>query len=741
MRSSTRSRSAWPASNWALLALLAARFAVGVAVALSVPPWESYDEPGHFQYARYVAVNGHLLTPGDPDAERIWSRFQPPLYYVLIAPLMAFFDLGEQPIEPIRNPYFTGGESGLNYAVAASDPSPAERSQLAALQAARLLGVGLSTLSLLFVYQAARRLWPGRPWQALSAAGLFGFWPQYVFLGSMLTNDLLITALGAPLVYLVVRISQTGVTFRNAGWLALLTAAAILTKLNGLAFLVPAGLAVMLSLARARKGAIPGRVIALFGGLIILTLAALSNLEFVTGQVLKLETLTRFWSNVSTSGISLTDLAYSLVYSAQTFLASFGWGNVEAWPWVYPLYAGILALSGLGLAVALWRGRGSSAHPLPGLFLSFLLLPCLFGMALALTIAQGDRYLVVGRYVMPALAPLVLVLIAGWSELWTERWRARATTALMLMLAGISAGIPFGILAPVYAVPQPADSTDLAGLDTTMAAVYAPGMRLLGARLAEADGPEARLSIFVCWQADRRIDGNFPLQLALIGPDGQGYAHTTTYPGRGNYPTSLWKPGVPFCDRYALKVRGDFPAPALGAVELRFLTSPQDPTQISATGPDGTPFPRSPSIPAVVHGQQPGESETPTVVTDVRFGEAIVLEGYTIHPREDGTGLTVTLFWRSLASVSDDLIVFAHLRSSPTDAYAQADARPRAGGYPTPLWRPGELIADAHDFVFDPAQAPPLTLYVGLYSEAGRLPAVVANGVELPNGEFLAPVP
>src|SRR5947207_7529818 len=109
-----------------LLLLLAARLALGLGYSLVVPVWEAYDEDGHFAYARYLAQHGHLLTPGDPEAELVWERFQPPLYYALIAPILSAFELGD-PFQPIKlNPFFINGDAGVNYALHPAQPAPAE---------------------------------------------------------------------------------------------------------------------------------------------------------------------------------------------------------------------------------------------------------------------------------------------------------------------------------------------------------------------------------------------------------------------------------------------------------------------------------------------------------------------------------------------------------------------------------------------------------------------------------------
>lgn len=722
----------------ALIGLVTLRLALGAFYALAVPPWESYDEPGHFQYARYIALTGHLLDPEDPEAQRIWSRFQPPLYYVLVAPALLPFDLGEHAFEPELYPYFTSGDVGLNYAVASAS-TPSDRSQLAALTAMRLAGVVISTISVIFMYLAARRLWPQSPWGALAAASLYAFWPQFVFIGSMATNDLLMTSLAAVLTYCIVRTSQDGLSFRGGVVLALVTAAAILTKLNGLAFVVPTFLTILVGALKQRRQ----MLFALIGlaALVAVALVLLSGMDFVTDQVFSLETLTRLLSNLSDVSLLGDRLGDVVTYGRRTFVASYGWGNVEAWGLVYPIADVGLAVGLIGAALSrLRRTEAQAPGARSGVLIAASLLLSVVVLAVALAVAQSDRFLVVGRYLLPALPGLILLVCAGWIEILPSKARQQTVLAFVLLEAAISWAVPIGILMPIYALPEPATATDLAAVDTSVGATFAPGMRLLGAKLAESDGPEQPLNVTLCWQADRAIDRNYPLMLTLIGPDGQGYGHSVRYPGQGNYPTALWTPTVPFCETYRLEVRGDYPAPAVGAVEVSFLTRPKDESEVPAATPDGVGLPTSPRVPAVVHGYSETDTAPLGQAVNLHFGDAIALETIALEPHADRQGLDVVLTWRCLAPVPADVEVFAHLRSSPTELFAQDDSRPRQDWYPTPYWRTGEVIVDRRTFSYDLANAPELAFYVGMYTNTGRLLAVTASGDRLQNDEFVFPL-
>jgi len=122
----------------------------------------------------------------------------------------------------------------------------------------------------------------------------------------------------------------------------------------------------------------------------------------------------------------------------------------------------------------------------------------------------------------------------------------------------------------------------------------------------------------------------------------------------------------------------------------------------------------------------------------IRFAKEIELLAYTadaageLHP---GDILYVTLYWRCLAPVDVDYIVFVHLLGEHDLIIAQRDAYPCLGTCPTRNWRVGGTFADSHmlavpvtAFAPDKAQ-----LEVGLYEKTSqqRLVATDAQGQEL----------
>lgn len=97
---------------------------------------------------------------------------------------------------------------------------------------------------------------------------------------------------------------------------------------------------------------------------------------------------------------------------------------------------------------------------------------------------------------------------------------------------------------------------------------------------------------------------------------------------------------------------------------------------------------------------------------------AIALRGYGLNPDapRPGETLSVTLYWEALLPVEQSYQVFVHLLDSAGQIVAQHDSLPRAGGYPTPWWQPGDVIEDTHPLAL-PAGLPggQYRLAIGLY--------------------------
>lgn len=157
-------------------AFLMAYLCAAIAFAWYTPPWQSPDEPAHFNYIAHVARGDGLpvLQMGDYDQyyrDRIvGSRFDPALS-----------------IEPLRYEYY---QPPLYYLTAVPIYwLSAELPQHDMLRMLRLYSVVLGTAALVLLYQCARLIFPNRALIPLGAMGFAGLIPMHVAMTAAVNND------------------------------------------------------------------------------------------------------------------------------------------------------------------------------------------------------------------------------------------------------------------------------------------------------------------------------------------------------------------------------------------------------------------------------------------------------------------------------------------------------------------------------------------------------------------------
>jgi 4-amino-4-deoxy-L-arabinose transferase-like glycosyltransferase len=133
------------------------------------------------------------------------------------------------------------------------------------------------------------------------------------------------------------------------------------------------------------------------------------------------------------------------------------------------------------------------------------------------------------------------------------------------------------------------------------------------------------------------------------------------------------------------------------------------------------------------------EAPTPQHPAAVTWAGSIELLGYDTDKAQyqPGDTVTLTLYWRDIAPVTESYTVFTHLLGTFNPLtngllWAGSDHEPGQGASRTSLWQPGDLLADDY-LLLVPNDAPPgpYSLEVGLYKwpELQRL-TVSASSVE-----------
>jgi 4-amino-4-deoxy-L-arabinose transferase-like glycosyltransferase len=439
--------------SWPALALVVVAFvALAGAYSVAIPAYETNDEPWHYAYVRVLALGRGLPVQHPGDARYVPGEgHQPPLYYLLAAPLLKLSGLAPFEVVAVENPDLRRRPNRYLH------PVPGEHFPYAdavrGLHLVRLLSVALGALAVVFIYLAAREALPAYPHAALPVAALAATIPQVLFVHAGVTNDALATLVGSGLFWSLLRLLRSGPQIQHAISAGVWFGLGLLTKQSFLA-LVPA---VLLALLWA-PGSLCRRLRAL---LVVAGLAALiAGWWYVRNALLYGDPLaTALQREMGGAGMyprSLADPYFVTDFPLVTFFsffAVFGWLSLYVWLPVYLFYALVVAYAAAGL-VYLWL-RPLPALPIDpparrALALSAGFIALLYAGLLYynLTFMQPQ-----GRLLFPALGAAALLIVAGWQRLLAPWPAGQRRVLLALPLANVA--IAFAVLIwkvlPAYA--------------------------------------------------------------------------------------------------------------------------------------------------------------------------------------------------------------------------------------------------------------------------------------------------
>jgi hypothetical protein len=167
--------------------------------------------------------------------------------------------------------------------------------------------------------------------------------------------------------------------------------------------------------------------------------------------------------------------------------------------------------------------------------------------------------------------------------------------------------------------------------------------------------------------------------------------------------------------------------------------------RVTLVTPDGRPIHQPVQLGSIAVLPWEFNSTLPPIETPVQaeFGEApfAILEGYTLSDTtaEAGETVSLTLVWRTVTPLPQNLVVFVHVADNDEMLVGQGDGIPVAGSRPTLSWRSGEILVDSHTFQIHPQTAAgTYKLWVGMYDPVTneRLPVYLDGRVQ-PDGRLL----
>jgi hypothetical protein len=295
----------------------------------------------------------------------------------------------------------------------------------------------------------------------------------------------------------------------------------------------------------------------------------------------------------------------------------------------------------------------------------------------------------------------------------------------------------FAFIRPAYARPAIVQESQLpAEMERLDLHFDGTPIQLLGGHIdADEAHPGDLVPVSLYWSASEHLQKDFFAFVQILGRDREPIAGVDCYPGRGNFPPTLWQPGVIYRDQYRLRLPLDAEVPVVAALNAGLRT--EEGQWLSARrSPDQPPLELVILDVVPLRPQEPSDDVTHPV--GAKLGEAITLVGYDLSEPiiQQTKSFTVTLVWRAAAPLNTDYTAFVHLVDGNGALVAQDDDQPLGGQYPTSFWAMGDVIRDSHPLTLNAPvslDASDYTLVVGMYhpQTGERLPAYDDQGARL----------
>ncbi|MAS33840.1 MAG: hypothetical protein CL610_07530 [Anaerolineaceae bacterium] len=705
-----------------LIAILIVRGLILLPV-ITQPTWVDH-EADFFNVTHFLLRYGHMPTAQDfvdqPGAAI--QATQPPLYYLLTAPLLLPLDT-QQPVPPPDQPAnICFGWTGINqtyptvndrYWYDYSWQSPATIRMLL-----RGFNIVLTSLAIVVLYSTVRRIIPNKRGAALLAAGIMAFEPTTLMFTTYIGNEALLLLIVAVHLYAAVRIAGSR-TLNVRDWALLGTTSvlAILTRLNGWALLLLTGLILLASIRTYLSVSISPKTrkrIFLLGGAMIVTILGIMAINWLTigspfGRYAELEevlaaALPNFLSPKALWYGTTAIMQHTGVYS---YLSPLGFLDrprlITAFGW-FSLMTIVVALVGFGL----WWRRKAVHWKIPTFLLAavasgVLLVLLRNSAAFSLTTPDSSTLIYAPlRYYLPALPPAAILIAIGLTQI-----RFAAIAGVVLMFSWVIAGAVNALNLPVYdqpsreAVivqsPDPSQANEITHFDESL-----PQLLSYQMNIAATDGV---LDLTLITQAARPMPANYAARVRLTAPAGNEVACQFQL-ANGVYPSMVWQP------EEAIKTEARIPVclsnlPAGTTLDLLWVA-------------DGL---ESPAISLGQLAQAVSRSATcPPLLGAIDGGLVIQYTAPVKHHIGDLYLPAVNWYvTRSMRAVS------RAYRLEHVDGLAQytCEGTPRLNSYPFEKWQPGETVYFDECPMPIPADAPPGTYQV-------LMAASDANGSLLP---------
>lgn len=565
----TRSYAVALPSQWVAAGLAVAYVLLALWWSVVVPIGEGPDEPGHFDYALFLAREERLPVQGAGQAagEVPGEGHQPPLAYWLMQPAVGWLSPAEQTLEMGPNPEFwPAGDEANAYLRSSRDIWPYSGIGRA-WHWARAVSALLGGATVALTFAVARRCLPQHPTIALGAAALVAFNPQFIFAGALVSNDPLLFALSALLLLLCVTIAgnMAASPRRTLGYAAaagVVLGLLLITKQSAVA-LAPlpfVALAVRATVGRTHHRQSLWRVpTVVFQALLMAGIALAVAGWWYTRNLRLYGDLFGLDAFRETFALGGGDIAFAGVPGGLWALFRSGWGNF-GWltvPLPEGLYRALLAFCALGAAgllAAVGQGWWAKRGPAALLLLATTGFVCSWTAGFAMVAGPVAWQ---GRFLFPAIGALATGLAAGLGAVLPRRSALWTLLALLVLLAATAPG---GVIAPRYrSFVRPAQPADWGNTRARLSLPWKRGAEVRNAGFAARAPSGGTLDVVVTWHVLEQLDADYLVFVHLVNAAGDIVAEHNAPPKAGRFPTSSWVRGDWIEDTQQVRLAGVAP--------------------------------------------------------------------------------------------------------------------------------------------------------------------------------------
>lgn len=706
---------------------------LGGIYASVLPPFEAADEGAHYLYTYNLLETGELpviqarevvSAQSEPTQQWAIETHQPPLYYALGALLTFWTDRSDiDDYLRTNDLIFVRGIIEANHNQWLHSPIRGGAGDTGlALMILRGFSLVLGGLTLWFIFLMSRILFAQIGTDTTHASILaiipvllVASIPTFVSISSSYNNDNLVTTLYAGGVYWCVRLwHQQEINSRDIIGLSMILAMIALTKINGLSLFGIVYLSLFIGVWRgyySHQSALKLFWISLLVSALFAGWWYIRNLDLY-GDPLALNATQSLWSRdfevAATSGDIVAEL--HRIYRSFWFMIGYLHLPLYGTNWLY-IYAGILTLIG-GVSTSWWVFR--QQRNLTRDTLRLLLGVCL---TIGLTLLIGTRSVDIsyGRLLFPALIGFAPIVVWGLYVVFVRINFKPFLTGISLIVLILPLTIttiitPFTRLPDAYPSFTQVDSLPNS-IDTIN--VDAEGLHIMGIDV-ETDVLRPNQDLcFDLYLQGRHPDNPFLLATIVDAISLDRLGHVELFPALA--PTDSLDPEVIY--QVGVCVHADEIDMPLGPRQVKLQLawhSLETFTDIPMIDGNNNPI-TTLLVDASTLIDSHYQPASPTIATNIRYGDVINLDGYTISDDQLNAGdlLEVDLFWRYLNPIEEDWTVAFQLISMEDEVIIQADGMPT--GYVTSAWREENSVYVDRRSLTIPAEAldGEYRLYVG----------------------------